>query len=121
MKSRPRNAGFMLAELIVAAVITAAAGALLAGALVAANRSSALRGQRALATQWLASQLALLPETAAPGEQDQGTLPAPSDQVAWAFATGAAEPPLASLTAAHWSLTGAQSADVITYRPITEQ
>ena len=120
MKSLQRNAGFLLAELIVATVLVASAGALLSGALISANRAAALRGDRALSTQWLASQLALLPETAALNAHADGTLPSPDDAIAWTFETAAAEPPLSSLAAIHWRLAGGQSADVITYRPITE-
>ncbi|GEM_PF-5489012 len=122
MKSRARNAaGFVLIELVIAAVLTAAAGALLAGALISVNRSSALRGDRAFSTQWLASQLALLPETATLGAQTSGTLPPPDDAILWTFDTAAIEPPFGSLAVVHWRLAGGQTADVVTYRPIAEQ
>ena len=97
------------------------AGALLASALIFANRSAILRGDRALATQWLASQLAVLPEAATLGAHADGSLPAPEEGTTWTFDTAAAEPPLASLAAVRWRLAGGQLADVITYRPIAEQ
>lgn len=120
MKSRPREAGFALAELIVAAVLTAAAGALLAGALISANRSNDLRGHRALTTQWLASELALLPEIAAPGTHAAGTLPSPDEDVAWTQDTEA-DPSGLPLVTVRVQLSGGQTADVVTSRPAAPQ
>ena len=56
-------AGFSLIELLMAAVIASSVAALLIGVLIAANRGASLRKDQAVATQLLASQLALLPDT----------------------------------------------------------
>ena len=120
MKSRRRDAGFSLIELVMAAVVVASAGALLSGALMATNRSAALRTQRALTTQWLATELALLPDAATPGHAE-GVLPAPNEAVAWTRDTEPAGTPELPFTIIRMKLSGDQTADVVTYRPLAEQ
>ena len=69
-----------------AGVVVAVAGTILVGALVRANRSHELRIERALLTQLVASQLALLDDEITARTSTDGTYPAPLDDVRWTLA-----------------------------------
>jgi hypothetical protein len=83
MKNPRREAGLALAEVLIAAVIIAAGGALLVGGLAGANRSADLRVERAVATQLLASEIALLPEAVGGATPTAGTFPPPLADYDW--------------------------------------
>ena len=61
MKNRSSR-GISLVELLMAAIVVASAGSLLVSGLISANRGADLYVERALSTQLLASQFALLEE-----------------------------------------------------------
>lgn len=88
--------GFALIELLIAAILIVSAGTLLIGGLVAANRSAALRMDRAVATQALASQLALLDDTLTMQTPTEGTIPGLQD-ASWTLSLAEASPPLTPL------------------------
>ena len=122
MKNLPRNKdaeGFSLIELLIASVVVAAAGALLIGGLVAANRSAEVRIDQTLATQLLASQLALLGDQLDPNTPTSGTFPPPLDEFAWTLEW--TEVPLTPLAEATITVTTKNHvAHVVTYRPLVQ-
>ena len=118
MKNRPRK-GFSLIELLIASVVVASAGALLIGGLVTANRSAQIRIDQTLATQLLASQLALLDDQFQPKTPRQGSMEPPLEDDTWALEWS--ETPWTPLVEAKLSVSHkGQAVDAVTYRPFTE-
>ena len=64
---------------------------------MAANRSASLRVDRAVSTQALASQLALVDDTVSAQTPTAGTLPTSLGDVSWTLQMTEAEPPLVPL------------------------
>ncbi|MDP3704134.1 MAG: hypothetical protein Q8R78_07075 [Candidatus Omnitrophota bacterium] len=120
MKSPRRNAsGLSLVELLMAAVVVASAGSLLAGGLVISNRGADRRLAQLLATQILATELALLEDqvVGAFGEDSGRRSPPPEP-----FRVTRRWEPVADQMA-QMTLTvsdGSYTAYAVTYRPVKE-
>ena len=120
MKNRRCSRGFSLIELLMASVVVAAAGALLVGGLIGANRSTALRVERILSTQLLASELALLDRQLGPDTPTSGHFSPPFEDVQWTLAwTPTPRAPLveATLTVSR----GDHHVDAVTYRQLATE
>jgi type II secretory pathway pseudopilin PulG len=109
-----------LVELLIASIVVAVAGTLLAGGLVTSNRGAARRFQQILATQLLASRVALLDDhvAAASGELS-GTFPSPLEAFHWTQRWESVADSMARLTIA--VSDGTATTHVVTYRPIVEE
>lgn len=119
MKNPRCETGFSLLELLMASAVGAAAAAMLVGGLIASNRSSVLRVERAVSTQLLASQLALLDDVIPSEAETSGNYPAPLQDFTWALEW--TETPLAPL--AETTLTvkkGDHATHVVTYRSLAQ-
>lgn len=76
-------AGFSLIELLMAAVIASSAAALLIGVLISANRQASLRKEQAVASQVLATQLALLDDALTSATPSEGACAAAPSGCRW--------------------------------------
>jgi type II secretory pathway pseudopilin PulG len=120
MKSPRRNAaGFSLVELLIASIVVAAGGTLLAGGLVTSNRSAALRLRQLIATQLLASQVALLgDEVVGDAGETGGTYVPPLEAFHWTQRWELVADQLARTTVS--VSDGSYTAHAVTYLPIKE-
>ena len=110
--------GLSLIELLMASIVVASAEALLISGLISANRGADLYVERALSTQLLASQLALLDEPLPHDVPTHGTFPAWPE---WSWTLQWQESAFAPLqettiTIAHQ----AQAYHLVTYRTLAE-
>lgn len=104
---------------MIAAIVVASAGVLLVSGLVSSNRSAEQRMRQSVATQLLASRLALLDDQLQPDTPVEGAFEPPLDESAWALEwSETLWTPLVetTLSVSHKG----QTVDAVTYRPLAE-